>query len=202
MRNTSVTFWNRLPLSISATLVIGVFSGCYPFRDGYRYFPPGAIPPPAGTHTRHWQTAQVDKAHRGGLVLNEASWIDGTDRLGPAAIDRLSRNEGVQCEPIQQVTLEPADDPILNDRRKQVISDLMAKNGIELSPDSIVLGTSDSNILQGEESLRIAREMMQGNQNGNNQNGFGGGTNPGGFLGGPNQQGFGGFPGDYFGGRQ
>jgi len=178
-------------------LAIVAVTGCYPFRDGYQHYPPGAINLPTGTLTRNWQAAQVGKSHRDGLMLYEASWIDGSDQLGPAAIERLSKACTSDCESMTLVTLEPAQDQALNDRRKQVILDLANQQGFQLSPDSIVLAYPDGNELHGEESVRIAREMMQGNQQ-RGQGGFDAGA--GGMFGGPFPGNAGGFPGVFSGG--
>jgi len=178
-------------------LAFGTVPGCYPFRDGHRYYCPGAINLPTGTTTRHWQAAQVEKSGRDGLVLYEASWIDGSDQLGPAAIERLAKACKSEGEFMTLVTLEPTQDQVLNDRRKRAILDLANQHGFVLSPDSVVLAYPDGNELHGEESVRIAREMMQGNQQ-RRQGGFGAGT--GGIFGGPLSGNTGGFPGIFSGG--
>ncbi len=182
--------WLLMLLAISAS------TGCYPFRHGYFYYPSGAMNLPTGTTTRQWQSAQTDKARNDGLVLYEASWIDGSDQLGPAAIDRLTKVCSSNEVPLGFVTLEPSQDASLNDRRVQVVLDLANNRGLALSAESIVLACPDGNVLYGEESVQVAREMMQGNRRNRSQNAFGAGT--GGLLGGQSP---GGFPGPFIGGR-
>lgn len=156
-------------------LVIAGTSGCFPFRDGYNYYPPGAINQPTGTATRQWQTAQAEKSHSDGLVLYEAAWIDGSDRLGPAATDRLARACVSGCSSSVFLTLEPSTDPAMDERRIQAIVDFANNRGTAISPESIVVARPDGNELYGEESVRIAREMMQGNQQNRGISGLGAG---------------------------
>lgn len=165
-----------------------LMTGCYPFRNGVTYYPPGAINQPTGTATRQWQTAQATKSRSDGLVLFEASWVDGSDRLGPAAIDRLEKACASGCVSPTFVTLERSQVPALDERRVQAILDFANNRGVSISPDSIVLSRPDGSELHGEESVRVAREMMQGNQQ--NRSIFGFNPTPGGLFGGTGYQGF------------
>lgn len=176
-----------LPLFLFATVI-----GCYPLRDGHSYFPTGAINLPTGTVTRQWQSAQADKARGAGLVLYEASWIDGSYELGPAAIDRLTTACGSDQQPLGMVTLEPSQNEALDNQRVQAVLNLANSRGITLPPEAIVVARPDGNRLYGEESVQVAREMMQGNRRVPNPNVFG--PNTGGMFGGPSMGGFGGFP--------
>lgn len=178
----------RCVYSIHILIFLAFSSGCYPFRKGHTYYPPGAINLPTGTTTRQWQSAQADKSQNDGVVLYEASWIDGSDQLGPAAFNRLTSACSGDCEPLSFVTLEPSPDGSLNARRVQTILDLANNCGIALSPESIVLAHPDGNVLYGEESAQITREMMQGNRRSGNRNVFGAGT--GGLFGGSQPGGF------------
>jgi len=172
--------------------MLTIFAGCYPYRDGHSYFPTGAINLPTGTATRQWQTAQADKASYSGVVLYEASWIDGSDQLGPAAIDRLSVACRSDSESLSLITLEPSQDVALDGRRVQAVLDVANRQGIALPPEAIVVARPDGNRLYGEESVQVAREMMQGNRRVRNPNVLG--ADAGGILGGPSMGGFGGFP--------
>jgi hypothetical protein len=145
-------------------ILVGFATGCYPFRDGYTYYPQGAMPQPAGTLTQQWQLAQSDKVDGQGLVFNEAAWVDGSDQLGPAAIRKLQRGCSDEHAMVHSITLEPSADTGLNDRRIQAITDLAAGFGLSISPDSIRLAYMDGNVLYGEEANRISKEMMQGNR--------------------------------------
>ena len=173
-------------------LLLATVTGCYPFRDGHSYFPKGAINLPTGTATRQWQSAQADKSRSAGFVLYEASWIDGSDQLGPAAIDRLTTACSSDLEPLGLVMLEPSLDGALDGRRVQAVLNVANSRGISLPSEAIVIARPDGNQLYGEESVQVAREMMQGNRRVRNPNGLGSG--PGGIFGGPFMGGFGGFP--------
>lgn len=189
---------NRIRRSVLFGCMVIVFaSGCHPVRDGYRHYPRGAMSLPTGTMTRQIQAAQIEKAHRDGLVLYEASWIDGSDQLGPAAIERMAIQCNSDCDFVSFVTLEPSQDETLNERRRQTLLDLAYQHGLEISPDAIRFAYPDGNELHGEESVRIASEMMRGQQQGGQQNAFGGGTD--GIFGGAISGGSGGFP-NYFSG--
>ncbi len=173
---------NRMWLLVIYLGSVGTL-GCQPFRAGHSYFPPGAVPAPPGTYLRQWQAAHADKAHRDGVVLQEAAWIDHSDRLGPAAIERLLSAFVSQSRAVEQITLEPAEDAALNARRKQVVQDLLAQQNIDFPIQSIVCGISDANIMYGQESVRLGNELMQGNHNMNNQGATGFGSFFSGFTG-------------------
>lgn len=147
--------------------------GCYSLREGHDHFPPGALNQPVGTLTRQWQAAQADKARENGLVLYEAAWIGKSDRLGPSAKSRLAeichQNDCLES----LITLETSHDATLDEQRKQAVLNFASSHGVSLDPELIAVAAPDSNVLYGEESVRVSREMMQGNRRDSGLDGVG-----------------------------
>lgn len=171
---------NATRLTLNAAFCVSLSGlcccGCYSLREGHEHFPPGALNQPVGTLTRQWQAAQVDKAQEHGLVLYQAAWVGDSDQLGPAAKGRLAEFCHQESCGEALVTLETSHNQSLDEQRRQAILNFASSHGVSLDPELIAFAAPDSNLLYGEEAVRLSREMMQGNQQNVGLDGFGSGN--------------------------
>jgi len=110
-----------------------------PFLHGCPDFPPGAIPPPAGTYTCRWQTAQMNRADAGKFVIHQNEWFMGGKTLGPDG-ERHVRQMGMQLSHVPYpVVISRSVDEQLNDERRQIIVDQLTMAGVADASHRVII---------------------------------------------------------------
>ena len=113
---------------------------------------PGALPAPNGDHVRRFQNLQVTKADAADFVFYTNEWREL--ELGPFGEMHLAkvirRLPGVPFP----VVLQPSEDMKLNEARKLVMINHLAKGGITDAPNRVLIAYPDAEGLDANEAER------------------------------------------------
>ncbi len=145
--------------------------------------PRGATPDPPGSHLCEWQHAQVANASIDRGMFYQADFVDTSDRLAPAAVQRIDTL--VQQGAIGTVALyvEPSGDAQRDASRVLSVASTVSESGVPITPDQVQIAYPPAIGLDGFRAQQVARAASRsGNQGG--QGGQGGSGQGGGGLGG------------------
>jgi hypothetical protein len=166
----------------------GCQTGHYLFH-GCPDFPPGAIPPPAGTYNCRWQTAQMARADAGKFVIHQNEWFMGGTTLGPDGRRHLEQIVARAADAPYPVVISRSDNDALNGERQNLIAAQLAAAGVPHAAERVVIDKPEGEGLYGPEASRYGSQRVLG------ITGFGGGG-----IGGGGGFGGGGLGGGGFGG--
>jgi hypothetical protein len=152
--------------------------------------PPGAIPVPAGTFTRHWKETQAAIAETDQFTVHLADWIGKSDELGPFGNRRLEQMARRLDSYPGPIVVESSEKRELDELRRQSVVVALASRGLDQADDRVVVGRSDAYPLYAAESSSIVSGAL-GKEPLPSSN-SGGPSRPGGMnlLGGGNSSGF------------
>ena len=155
-------------------LLLVAISGCCPKcgemgLDHCADFPPGAIPPPAGTYACQWQTAQQAGAEDDDFVFYQHEWYRGGTELGPGGQRHLqSLAERLLAEP-RAVCIEPQIDPEqpaksrdLDQARVVTMVNHLAELGVPNAGQRVIVQASQALPLMGHEAARLGTSRLGG----------------------------------------
>jgi hypothetical protein len=138
---------------------------------------PGAIPEPNGTYACQWIQAQKARAEQDDFVIYEYEWSYDGITLTPNGQKHVVRI----AQQIQQspwlIVIEPTADDQVNLARKAAVLDALAKSGVAIAADRVILGHPEAEGLYGQEALGITARMLRTGVRGQ---GLGGGALVGG----------------------
>lgn len=141
--------------------------------------PPGAIPAPAGTFTRHWKETQAANAEIEQFTIYLADWIGKSDELGPFGTRRLEQMARRMETFPGPIVVESSDKQDLDDLRRQSVVVALASQGVELADDRVIVGRSTAYPLYAAESNSIVSGALS--KEPLPSNGGGGPSRPGGM---------------------
>lgn len=110
------------------------------FGDRCADIPPGAIPPPAGSHTCAWQTAQAISAERDDFVIYQYEWLNESADFGPFGsrhIEQLA--DRLAAHPFC-VRVEPTENAELDNARRATTVEKLATLGVADADARVVVG--------------------------------------------------------------
>lgn len=167
------------------------------FGDRCADIPPGAIPPPAGSHTCAWQTAQALSAEPDDFVIYQYEWTNESAELGPFGRRHVEQLAARLAAHPFYVTVEPTENAELDAARRAAAVDRLAALGVLDADARVVLGYGVAEGLSGEEAPRLSQGYLGSRSIGSGTSAFGS-SGAGGGLGGGGIGGSGGMGG--FGG--
>ena len=160
-------------------VVLSVLTGCHHLHTHAEL--KGAIPMPAGTYSDQWHELHASAGEQQRLIVNLASWIGESDRLGPKATGRMkSLVDSGLPDPI---TIEASGNWNLDQQRQQGLSRLLFDLGFEVPPESlkIVDQTTSSTLHPDEAEIIVGNMTGLPSQSSSDQGRFGGTPNLSGF---------------------
>lgn len=140
--------------------VAAVTGGCACDRRTCNDITPGAIPQPVGTYACQWIQAEKARADQDDFVIYQYEWAADGVKLSPFGRDHVARIARDLGESPLPVVIEPAADDRVNAARKAELVRALAKSGLQVSPDSIILGRPEAEGLYGEEAEAIKSSMF------------------------------------------
>jgi uncharacterized membrane protein YgcG len=152
--------------------------------------PCGAIPNMPGSHLCEWQHAQVANASIDRFMFYQADFVGTSDRLGPAAGQRVDTlvHEGVLGA--VDLYVEPSGEAQRDAARVVALASAFNSVGVPITPDQIQIAYPPAIGLDGFQAQQVSRAASRsgggGGQRGGGggQLGGGGGQSGGGFGGG------------------
>jgi hypothetical protein len=141
----------------------------------------------------------MDRADAGKFVIHQNEWFKGGKTLGPDGQRHVELMAMQLSHVPYPVIISRSDDEQINNERRQIIVDQLAKAGVADAGQRVVIDTPEGEGLYGPEAARYGSMRMLGitgfgGSGGGGGGGFGGGGFGGGGFGG------GGFGGGGFGG--
>jgi hypothetical protein len=129
--------------------------------------PPGAIPPPTGTHTRRLQDQQAAKAEMDDFVIYKHEWHMGGNQLGPYGryhIHLIAQRLPTVPFPVM---LQTDGNASLNQERRALVVQFLQQAGMADAEQRVVMGFPEAEGLYGEEGERIYPQMSGGQNRSN-----------------------------------
>lgn len=160
--------------------------------DNCATIPPGAMPPPNGSHVREWNGRMAAAAAADRFVIYLYEWCPCSQELSPGGRRHLSALTLHLPEVPFPVVVQPSGDGVLDQVRRQMVVHCLLEHGIADADARVLLLPPAAEGLYGTEARRIYQEF-QAEQRGSQVGGFGTATGGAGFT-----NGFGGVGG--FGG--
>lgn len=117
--------------------------------------PAGAVPRPAGEKVCAWQKAQVANAVADQTVFYQGDFIEKTDAISPAAIERMARNASNGLAAGQASIIESSGDQTLDTARVNSVRLQWASLGIE--PPMVEIATPAALGMDGTIAETVAR---------------------------------------------
>lgn len=142
-----------------------LFSGCagrgfLSKVDCCAAFPKGFVPELPGTKICNWQRAQVENAEADMRVLYQSDFEGNSDRLSPAAQERLWRQTTVNSVSDGVWVVEPSFQPDLDNARVASVTQSLNEMG---SYAAVQLGIPAALGLEGPFAERATASIAQGN---------------------------------------
>src|SRR5262245_7723648 len=153
---------------------------------------PGALPAPNGDHVRAFQNLQVTKADAADFVFYTNEWREL--ELGPFGEKHLAKVLRNLPGTPYPVVLQPEEDRKLNEARKLVMINYLARGGITDAPNRVLIAYPDAEGLDGNEAERTYFQYLM-NYGLWGRGRFGGSGGYGGYGGYGGMGGYGGFGG-------
>jgi hypothetical protein len=154
-RNNTIRWLPRLGLFLPVLL-----AGCGSL-DHCPNIPPGAIPPPTGTHSRRLQDLQANKAEADDFVIYKHEWHMGGNQPGPYGRYHLHLiAQRLPTVPFP-VMIQADTSGALNQERRALVVQFLMQAGIADAEQRVVIGFPEAEGLYGEEGERIYPQMVQ-----------------------------------------
>lgn len=123
--------------------------------------PPGAIPPPNGTHTRRLQDQQAAKAEADDFVIYKHEWHMGGNQPGPYGRYHLHLIAQRLSSVPFPVMIQADSSSTLNQERRALVVQFLQQAGLADAEQRVVLGFPEAEGLYGEEGERLYPQMVQ-----------------------------------------